>query len=204
MPEKNWALTELAFTKLLHWLDSDEQRAGEKYERLRQKLRTFFEHRQCTSPDELTDKTFDRVARKLESGTDIQGIEPSSYCYGVAQNILKEFWRTQSQNIVSLDTQSSRGDSLFNTVVDPAKLQDEQELEMDLRHLENCLKRLTEEDRFLILEYYKGDHRDRISNRHELSLQLDIPPGNLRVRVLRIREQLHDCINRCNNRGDRK
>lgn len=203
-PEKNWALTDLAFARLLQWLDADQQVAGEKYERLRQKLTIFFEHRGCQAPDDLADKTLDRVARKLESGEDLIIPDPASYCYGVAHNILKEFWRTSSKDIISLDSQPSGSNPYLNATVNTAASDDTEETEINLNHLDVCLNKLSPEDRMLILKYYEGDHRQRINNRHELSLQLGIPPGSLRIRALRIREQLYDGINRCKRHGNRK
>ncbi len=195
--EKNWALTEVAFKQLLSWLDSDKQCAGEKYERLRLKLRIFFEHRNCQCPDELTDKTLDRIARKLEAGADIQVSDPATYCYGVANNILKEFWRNPSKDDVSLDSQPGESNPYLTVAVIHRDEDDKLETEIKLNHLDLCLKKLPPEDRELILKYYQGDHRERISNRQLLSLHLGIPPGSLRIRALRIREQLQDCINRC-------
>lgn len=199
IPEKNWALTEIAFKRLLDWLDPDRQRASEKYERLRQRLMLFFEHRNCPYPDELTDKTLDRIARKLEAGADIQVADPTTYCYGVANNILKEFWRNPSKDIISLDSQPSESNSYLTAGAIHRNEDGKLETEIKLNHLDFCLKKLPPEDRGLILKYYQGDHRERINNRQLLSLQLGIPPGSLRIRALRIREQLHDCINRCLN-----
>lgn len=76
--EKQWALSEVAFSKLLRWLDSDEQSAGEKYERLRQKLLLFFEHRGCPIPSELADKTLETIL-KLR-------VAAIPCCYGVADS----------------------------------------------------------------------------------------------------------------------
>lgn len=202
--EKQWALSEVAFSKLLRWLDSDEQSAGEKYERLRQKLLLFFEHRGCPIPSELADKTLDRIARKLESGEIITIADPASYCYGVASKILKEFWRNPDRDIVSLDYQPSASDPSGAVVDKSAALIDEQEKELNLSHLDFCLGKLSPEDRELIIKYYEGDHRDRINNRQQLSSKLNIPSGSLRIRALRIREQLYECINRCNRRKDEK
>ena len=201
---KNWALTDVAFLHLLSWLDQDKQLAGEKFERLRQKLNIFFEHRGCQSPDELTDQTLDRVARKLESGQEINIPDPASYCYGVAHNVLKEFWRSPSRDIISLDSQPSGSNPYNPATVNTADSDQTKETEINLNHLDLCLKKLSLEDRMLILKYYEGDHRQRINNRHELSLQLGIPPGSLRIRALRIREQLYHCINRCNRHGNGK
>lgn len=192
-----WFLTDPAFAHLLHWLDSDRERAGEKYEQLRRKLRLFYEHRGCLSPDELTDKTLDRVARKLATTEEIQTADPASYCYGVAHKILKEYWREPSRQAVSLDSQPNSGNLPSDTAVTPPAESELQETELHLGYLDICLRRLSLEDRELIMNYYEGDHRGRITSRHELAKRLGLSPGSLRIRALRIREQLHECINRC-------
>ena len=76
------ALTSEAFTKLLARLDPDRERAGEKYEDLRRTLIKFFEWRGAPFPEEQTDETFNRVARKLDEGIEIKNI--GGYCYEVA------------------------------------------------------------------------------------------------------------------------
>lgn len=194
---KKWALTDSAFAGLLRWLDADKNRAGEKYERLHQKLCLYFEHRACLSPDDLTDQTLDRVARKIESGDDLSGAEPSSYCYGVAHKILQEYWRSHSKETISLDSQPHVVDSPANATFSLNAENEDQDTELQLDCLHRCLQHLSPEDRELILGYYKGDHRERITSRHELAKRLEIPPGTLRIRALRIREQLRECINRC-------
>jgi len=198
MPETtNWALTDQAFARLLNWLDPEQERAGEKYERLRLKLRLFFEHRGCLSPEELTDKTLDRVARKLAAGEEIRIPDPASYCYGVAHNILKEYWRHPAREALSLDTQPNKSNSPANATVSPSAESELQETEINLGYLDTCLRRLSPEDRQLILRYYEGDHRGRINNRQDLANELGLSPGSLRIRALRIREQLYECIIRC-------
>lgn len=197
LPEKSWMLTDVAFSRLLAWLAADQEQAVEKYLRIREKLCIFFEHRGCSFPEELTDKTLDRVARKLESGEEIQVSEQASYCYGIARNILKEYWREPSRSSVSLDSEVSASDPCLTVANKNAALVDEEEKESNFRHLEFCLNKLSLEDRKLILEYYEGDHRDRINNRQQISSKLGIPPGTLRIRALRIREQLCDCMKRC-------
>lgn len=203
-PETNWELTKLAFVRLLDWLDPEQERAGEKYERLRQKLRLFFEHRGCTSPDDLADRTLDRVARKISMGVEVRVADSASYCYGVAHNILKEYWREPARETLSLDSQPNKGNPAATATIPPSAESEHQEAEINLAHLETCLQRLSPKDRELILKYYAGDHRGRINNRHELARALGISPGSLRIRALRIREQLQVWMRRRNDAGNGK
>ena len=52
---KDWVLTQGAFDKMLAWLDTDRNLAGEKYEKLRIKLIKIFTCRGCDSPEDLAD-----------------------------------------------------------------------------------------------------------------------------------------------------
>src|SRR5436190_23726711 len=76
-------LTAEAFAKLLDRLDADWERAGEKYEDLRRTLVRFFEWRGAPFPEEHTDETFNRVARRLDEGVEIKNV--GGYCYEVAR-----------------------------------------------------------------------------------------------------------------------
>ena len=81
-------LTVEAFAKLLKAFDADRQRAGEKYEDLRRILIRFFEWRGAPFPEDHTDETFNRVARKLDEGVDVKNI--GGYCYEVARLVCLE------------------------------------------------------------------------------------------------------------------
>src|ERR1043165_9546383 len=85
------ALTAEAFTKLLARLDSEHERAGEKYEDLRRTLIRYFEWRGAPFPEEHTDETFNRVARKLSEGIEIKNV--GGYCYEVALLVCLEVWK---------------------------------------------------------------------------------------------------------------
>jgi len=51
---------------LLKWLDGGADSGGERYLEIRRRLVSYFDRRNCTSPDELADETLNRVARRLE------------------------------------------------------------------------------------------------------------------------------------------
>src|SRR5438309_10230144 len=79
----NPGLTAEAFTKLLDCLNVDREQAGEKYEEMRRTLIRFFEWRGAPFPEEHTDETFNRVARRLDEGVEIKNV--GGYCYEVAR-----------------------------------------------------------------------------------------------------------------------
>jgi DNA-directed RNA polymerase specialized sigma24 family protein len=182
-----WSLTEEAFAKLLALLDPDFERAGERYETLRLALTKFFDWRGAHFPEECTDETFNRVARKIDSGEVIRDI--GSYCHGVARMVFLESTRDPVHRNVSLDELSSTGTTSVSEKFDPQR-----------DCLEQCLSSLPDESRQLILQYYESEKRDKIDNRMLLAAGLGIPLNALRNRVQRLRAKLEQCVTRCARR----
>jgi DNA-directed RNA polymerase specialized sigma24 family protein len=176
-------LTQEAFDSLLEWLDSDRVRSGEKYEKIRLRLIKIFACRGCSIPEELADRTIDRVARKV--GEVAQGYEgdPAFYFYGVAHRIYLEYLKTKPP------------------VLPPYQpgYQDESDLRLDC--LDRCLERLPSRSRSLIVAYYGVDPRNKDESRSELARQLRIGSNALWIRAHRIRENLRRCMNECLGRA---
>jgi RNA polymerase sigma factor (sigma-70 family) len=182
---------------LLARLDTDHERAGQKYEHIRQGLVTFFECRGGFSPEDQADETINRVARRLSEGKEIYTENPASYFYGVARNVLKEHWEIPQPASDSLETLPQFKD-LADDPARNAQRQSERNLEeQQLECLERCMRELASKDRDLISDYYQGETSLKIRNRKSLAEKLGIPVNALRIRALRIREKLEDCVGRC-------
>lgn len=180
-----WSLTEEAFARFLAHLDPDAERAGEKYETLRLTLIKFFDWRGAHFPEECTDETFNRVARKIESGEVVRDI--ATYCHGVARMIFLESTRSPEHRKVSLDPLA------LPIIATPAP----QETNPQRDCFEHCLGSLPDESRQLILEYYESEKRSKIDNRQSLAEKLGIPLNALRSRAQRVRAKLEQCVNQC-------
>jgi DNA-directed RNA polymerase specialized sigma24 family protein len=183
-----WSLTEEAFARFLALLDPDTERAGEKYEKLRLTLMKFFDWRGAHFPEECADETFNRVAKKIESGEIVHDI--TTYCHGVARMIFLESIRRPEHKRVSLDALASIGTA--------SSAPEETNPQRDC--LDHCLGSLPEEARQLILEYYESEKRGKIDNRLSLAEKLGIPLNALRSRAQRVRAKLEQCVNRCTKR----
>jgi DNA-directed RNA polymerase specialized sigma24 family protein len=190
-------LSREAFDRLLLFLDADRSRAGEKYERLRQRLVSFFRWRACVDPEHYTDRTIDRVARRLLEGAELRVTDPYVYFHGVALNVLREHWREPGRKLLPLDGVGGAG----LPATDPAEVQRQEaerlEMEQRLDCLGGCLDHLPAGQRQLIVIYHQGDERARIVARRELARQLIIPMNALRIRVYRIRRALEACVEEC-------
>jgi len=193
---KKWVITQEALDQLLAQLHSDSQRAGEQYEKIRQRLVKFFQWRGCALAEECADKTFDRVAQKITEGTRLWNDNPYSYFHGVAINILREYWRDHEQQSEPLED------------VEPSEALSEDPQELMMRELERlkkerlleclnrCLQKLPPESLHLITKYHQGEESDKV-RRKDLAQMLDIPLGALRLRAYRIRAIIEKCIEDC-------
>jgi DNA-directed RNA polymerase specialized sigma24 family protein len=180
-----WSLTQEAFDRFLASLDANRERAGELYERLRGKLVSYFECRDCPYPEEHADEAINRVARKLESGEAIR--EPATYVYGVARLLLLEILKERAKRQSAIE-------QLSRAQPDSTAEDDE---DRRLECFKSCLARLEAEDRQLITQYYEGERRAKIENRTRLAERLAISQTALRIRAYRLRTALEKCVNKC-------
>ena len=189
-------LSQIAFTRLLEWLDAGVESSGETYLEMRRRLVAYFERRDRPFADELADETLNRIARTLETSVTIKITPPARYCYVVAKFVLLEdFRRERSQNrlataaalVAPADPASRRPDS------DDSQATQEERLAC----LDTCLGELKPEQRDLVLEYYRDTKRQRIDRRRDLAQRLGISPNALGIRASRIRDTLEACVEAC-------
>ena len=186
------ALSELNI--LIHHLGPDKDRAWAKYRALHQRLTRFFIWRGISRPQELADKTLDRIAEKLNEGESIRDIE--QFSGGVARNIAREEARISKtisiEELVARDLPNSPPEDLAGKA---AAVEEERMLTC----LDECLARQEPRKRQLALEYYsingEGDKQKdaRIRLAHEYGIKL----GALRTRMARLRDQLESCVTNC-------
>jgi RNA polymerase sigma factor (sigma-70 family) len=174
------------FNDLLSWLDPDRERAGEKYETIRQQLIKMFTWKQASDPEGLADETITRVAKRVAAIRESYEGDPSLYFYGVARNVLHEELRRSSRRQLEpkpdeIASQMDRDDSR-------ERLYD---------CLDKCLKKLPSPSQELLLRYYEDSKQGKINTRQALAAQFGLQPSALRMRVLRIRTTLEKCIEIC-------
>jgi hypothetical protein len=74
-------LTQIAFGRLLAWLDDGVESHGERYVEMRRRLVAYFDRRDRPNADELADETLSRISRTLEQDGRIDMTPPARYCY---------------------------------------------------------------------------------------------------------------------------
>jgi DNA-directed RNA polymerase specialized sigma24 family protein len=185
---RDWELSPEAFARLLSALGPDATAAGERYERIRAKLARIFEWRGCADPGELVDRTFDRVARRLEEGAELTVADPYAYVHGVAMHVLQEHWR-----------EAARRAPLGGDVAVPATVHDDDEENASrrLQCLDECLRALPAEGRRLLERYHAAVDAARIAHRQALARELGITLNALRIQAFRLRERTQSCVARC-------
>lgn len=183
----DWALTEESFNRLLTLLDPDNrERAGRMYAELREALEKLFEWRGASHPEELADETLNRVARKLDAGEPVR--EVHYYCLGVARLILLESFKKRAREEQLLGEFSRMQVETSNAAGEDSAVGE---------CMARCLNRLMPENRDLVIRYYDGEGATLAADRRRLSERMGLPPGTLRMRVLRLRQELEECVARC-------
>ena len=183
---QKWSLTQEAFDDLLATLDPDRDTAANRYLEMRRNLVRLFEWRGCSTPDEYTDETINRCAKKIAAGEEIRDLP--SYSIGVARMVFLEKGRERAKDALPLDE-----------APEPRTLPTEPEHDegVSVECLRRCMSQISQENRDLILSYYQGDKSEKIKNRKGLSRLLGIPSTTLRMRALRVRERLQLCAENC-------
>jgi len=180
-------LTPESLAALLAFLDPDRERAGLLYEDIRRRLIRLFEWRGFSNPEDLTDETFNRVARRLQEGVAVHSENPYGYFCGVAQLLCKEMTRRTLRERLALDQWL------------PAYPVDDFEDDDRLACLRHCLDQVLQDQRLLVLRYHQAD--DHIRSRQLLAKELGLPMNALRIRVHRIRKKLEECVRECLHEG---
>jgi len=183
-------MTSEEFESLLSWLSPDREEAGAIYEKIRRKLIGFFTRRACICPEDLTDDTLSRVARKVAENKVENSDNPISFCYGVAKNVHLEYLK-KLKKIGNLR---------------PEDLQpfEHKDREREMACLDTCLEKLTPENRTVIKQYMAHRGREKIRTRREMAARLGTGMNALRIRVFRIQNTLRECIRNCVSNTDKQ
>ena len=180
-----WDLTPEALERLLACFSADRDEAASLYERTRRNLVRFFLGRGFSLAEDHADEVLNRMARRAAEGEVIR--ECSSYSYGVARMVLLELLKEGRRE------QKALRDATHLQLVQP-DADETKEFEQDLRFLRECLKRLPEEGRALVLQYYDGDQHAKIAGRQRLAAALGLSVPTLSKRVERLRHSLESCV----------
>jgi DNA-directed RNA polymerase specialized sigma24 family protein len=190
------ALTEVALTRLLEWLDDGVDSAGETYLAMRRRLVSYFDRRNRPAADELADETLNRIGRTLEKDGAIATTPPARYCYTVAKFVLLEDLRHEhKQRRLAGKVWSGEVATTGAGRLAPGESLEIQQQRLEC--LERCLHELNPDQRALVIEYYRDARRQKIERRREIAQRLGITMNALSIRVSRIRTALEASVETC-------
>ena len=183
--KKDWRLTQEGFDRLLRLLDPDREVAATRYEQLRLRLIKLFEWRGSPTPEEHTDEAFDRLARKIVEGVEVQDV--AHFLGGIARRLCFE-----------IIEQREREQKALKHIPEPAMFEiRDDEIDPRIDCFRRCLESLPAAQRALIVDYYRVGDLNRIQQRKRLADDLGVPLNALRIRAHRLRVQLDRCIRDC-------
>jgi DNA-directed RNA polymerase specialized sigma24 family protein len=183
--KKNWELSQAQFDTLLNWLSEDREKAGEKYEEIRNSLVRLFELKGCNDSQTLADETINRLTSKIHTLELKDTVKPTALFFGFAKNVYLENLR-KKENQFEPEFQKYAIKTSF----------EENSSNDYLDYLKECLNNRPPDERELILAYYEKDKSEKLEQRRKLAEKLKIEKGAMHTRIHRIRLSLQKCIER--------
>lgn len=167
---------------LLERLAQDREVAP-AYEQLRMRLVIFFRLRFPTEAESLADVAIDRLARRLNDGTQIDDL--GRYVLGIARFLVLET-NARRRKEIQAARETMRRIELHSQDPEP---------DAPLSALRACLESIDPKSAGFILEYYAVETDTlRIDRRRRLAERLGISLNALRNRALRTRIALEKCV----------
>jgi DNA-directed RNA polymerase specialized sigma24 family protein len=197
--KREWQPTPHSFSRLLGWLDGDEDSEGRKYEEMRRRLIAYFDRKGCLAPEELADETLTRVMKWLEENDRLSDPEPARIFFKTAKFVFLEHLRKADPNQDKLDELPASSEPAADPHHSAALADEQAERERRLTCLERCAQKLPPEECEMITRYYYGEQRVKIENRRVLAERLKISANALSVRACRVRDKLRACVMKCVN-----
>ena len=176
-------LTQQSFDALLSVLHPDRDKAGTRYEGLRQRLTFFFTRRQFLFADGLADEVLNRIAQQIQRGESIGAVE--AYAYGIARHVAQEELRRNHRVAQAATAYVGNIRASRDTSNDGPSLEEA---------MEDCLNMQEPAERELLRAYYTGCGQELIDRRRELAAAMNLSASALRKRVFRLRQTVEDYV----------
>lgn len=177
----DWTIDEEDFERLLGFLAPDRDVAAERFMTVWRGLVKMFASRHCHEAEDLANETMFRVARKTRTLRKFVG-DFALYIYRVGRFMYLEWLR--------------RNRPLPEPPPPPPPPDD-----VALDCLDECLARQPDDDREIAVEYYRHEGRERINHRKRLAQRFGLSANALRIRSLKLRALLRECVEECVGRA---
>jgi len=175
-------LTSESFAKLLKTLSSNEAEAAVVYTDLHTSLVRYFQLKGISEPDKAADETIDRVAEKINQENEIKDL--IKYTFGVAKFVYLEKLRREKIGLHAADG--------FYLKTDASKEFGKND---EFEPHRKCFENLYEHEQEFLSAYFEDLPFDQLfENRQKMADRENVSLNALRIRVLRIRKRLEDCL----------
>jgi DNA-directed RNA polymerase specialized sigma24 family protein len=170
--------------------------AQTRYLEMRSRLSCFFAGRGCRDAEDLAAECVLRVAAKCGSLDASARENQAAYFYGVARNVLHEWWRHELRD-------SGRRESLRLELARTGWADGQAWARKETVHrcLDECMGRLSHRARRLVLSYYAEEGAAKIACHQRLAAEVGKSLNALRIDVYRIRSTLRQCVAACVHQG---
>lgn len=179
--EEDFNLNRQQLEALLKWLHSDTEKAGQIYNKILDRLQTYFRCNGCNHSQECAAVVMNRIAKKIHEGIRAEK-EPISYAIGFAKFILLEYrrWQSTSQEITKPE------------ISEPPPGEERENPEKE-KCWEKCLRAFPYEKIQLLKDYLSANRKQKL----EIAKNLNTTIESLRVKISRIKEALKRCEGDC-------
>lgn len=185
-------MTEEEFRRFLNWLAGDRELAAQVYEKLRRRLIAYFIKRQCADAEDLSDKVLNAAMEHFLKQNALLLGQPLPYIFGIARNVYRQYLNKQ----ISMD-----GDVDWQRLSFPDVSEETSEKERRSVCLRNCLREMKDQERQLFLLYYLKKNEALDEYRIRLAKQFGLTINALRLKMMRLRDQLRACITSCQQKA---
>jgi DNA-directed RNA polymerase specialized sigma24 family protein len=172
-------LDESAYQKLFEMLE----RSGVEYVNLHRAITAFFIGRECGPDSEgLADVTLlDRLARRVDEGKEVRNFV--SYSKEIARRVHHEYLKEREK------FRKMARDFLY---LSPNVQHFEEDTDLRRECQESCIRRLSEPDRQLMIDYYVTGKDSGV-----LAEELGLLIATLRTHIHRLKRRLKKCVDDC-------
>jgi DNA-directed RNA polymerase specialized sigma24 family protein len=185
----DWKPPEELWKEFLAWLDPDPEIAAQKYEEIRAALIAFFVGRRWACAEDMADEVINRVMRRGDELFDTYVGEPKYYFKKAAHHLHLDYLK-QCQPLSAREPTEAATRPAFDSEERAAE-------ESRYACLEDCIQRLSQENRELAIRYHEQSKSAKIRDHKALAAALGITVNALRLRIFRIHGMLRDCVTKC-------
>ena len=187
------AFNRQTFDALLFALDEDRDRAGLRYEEIRQRLIRQFHVRGSHKPQSHADEVFNRVARQALGGIQLDRENPFGYFHETARFVLLEYQREVQAELLPPEDLAELPLNSISATEQLLILSRRLENEIGIESFKKCRAEMSDDENLVKDFYDYGEGAERIERRKSLAAELGVEQGTLRKSILDFNNKIKNC-----------